>query len=536
MLSKTENEAAVSALLPALDSPHQWIQEEVLRALMERRSPTGQREVLRRLHQVSDRWKEIVGRYQGRMSTALRDAVLGTDRQMCINGCQAILWFNEYDLMPVLISIAENKGAAEDQSHPHSDRVAVTLLDLAQQLHTEATGPRDYRIRRDPQLVRRHVLGSLELSIGRFMQHKRKEIVEAFLVLADRGNAVLKQILRDPHHACYLTLVEALAHSSRSGVMRLMLSFLDDPQAPSAALSAIAHRSDAKFLRLLLYKVGYSPSVPVAQNLKRVSTIPWFRGDLAVLDDLDERAQQGAVSMAMASGIKRQEVYHVVRHLLQKGNLGGRRAAAGALADFSGAEANALALATLDDPDPQVQAQVLGQLRQRGIPGAVSRLLEKVSSPHTVVREAVRKALSEFSFEKYLASFDMLDEASRQTTGALVRKIDPQLVPGLVREMQTPSRVRRMRALAVARATRTVRELEGQILELLADDDHMVRAEAAKSLALSDSATARPALTEALGDRSISVQEAARASLDQLEEAKTRQGVTEVWSRKEPTP
>jgi HEAT repeat protein len=240
--------------------------------------------------------------------------------------------------------------------------------------------------------------------------------------------------------------------------------------------------------------------------------------------------------MAMASGVKRQEVYQVIRHLLQRGNLGGRRAAAGALAEFSGAEANALALAALDDPDPQVQAQVLGQLRQRGIPGAVSRLVEKVSSPHAVVREAVRKALSEFSFDRYLASFDMLDEASRQSTGALVRKIDPQLVPGLEREMQTPSRVRRMRALAVARATRTVRELEGPIVQLLTDEDHMVRAEAAKSLALSDSAAARSALTEALGDRSVSVQEAARASLDQLEEAETRQGVTEVWSRKEPTP
>ncbi len=55
MLTSTKNEAAIGALLPALDSPHTVIQDGALRAILDRRSPTGQREVLRRLHNHSQR-------------------------------------------------------------------------------------------------------------------------------------------------------------------------------------------------------------------------------------------------------------------------------------------------------------------------------------------------------------------------------------------------------------------------------------------------------------------------------------------------
>ena len=37
-----------------------------------------------------------------------------------------------------------------------------------------------------------------------------------------------------------------------------------------------------------------------------------------------------------------------------------------------------------------------------------------VDSPHAVVRKAARESLAEFSFRRYLAAFDMLDEEVRQ--------------------------------------------------------------------------------------------------------------------------
>jgi HEAT repeat protein len=58
-----------------------------------------------------------------------------------------------------------------------------------------------------------------------------------------------------------------------------------------------------------------------------------------------------------------------------------------------------------------------------------------------------------------------------------------------------------------------VEEVELLVIELLKDEDHLVRAEAATALASSSSDDSREALEEALGDRSLVVQEAAKKSL-----------------------
>ena len=510
LLAKTPNEAAIGLLIPALDSADTTVQEGALRAILDRRSPTGQREVLKRLHTAGDRWRQIIVERGGRMTHGLRDAVLSTDLQMCRNGCQAIVWFHEYDLVPALIT------AAEDESHPNADLAAATLVELADLLYAELAGPRDYSNRRDPQLVRRHFTTSLEGSLLRFMKHSRREVVGAFLVMASRDNAVLKQILQDPHHAAYLPLVDELLHNARGGVVRLLLSFLDDPHAPSSAITVLARRGDLKFVQHLLRKIGFEPSTAAAQNLKRIEIIGWVRNDEQLIDRLDEAEQHSLVQMVMASGIKRLDVFKTIEHLLRFGKPSGRRAAAAALAKFNGAEANALAVQALEDTDAGVLAAILTQVRKRGIPGALQRLVEFADSPHEIVRQAARESLGEFSFERFLAAFDMLDDHVRHSTGALVRKINPEAIPGLVDEMQSRSRTRRLRGIGVAIAMGAVGDVEAAIIDLLSDDDHVIRSEAVRALGHSNTPTSRQALREALLDRSIVVQESAERSLRQL--------------------
>jgi HEAT repeat protein len=147
----------------------------------------------------------------------------------------------------------------------------------------------------------------------------------------------------------------------------------------------------------------------------------------------------------------------------------------------------------------------------------LSRLIESLDSPHPAVRKAARKGLSEFSFERFLGTFDLLEDDARRTTGDLVKKVDPQVVPQLRQELHSKVRTRRLRGLTVARCLDVAREVENSILELLADDDHMVRAEAAAALGRCRTLEAHSALREALGDRSPMVQEAAQKALDELD-------------------
>ena len=76
------------------------------------------------------------------------------------------------------------------------------------------------------------------------------------------------------------------------------------------------------------------------------------------------------------------------------------------------------------------------------------------------MRNAARESLAEFSFDRFVSAFDMLDDEVRRTTGSLVRKINPDAVVTLAEELRTPSRGRRLRALAIADAMDVIEQLE----------------------------------------------------------------------------
>ena len=117
-----------------------------------------------------------------------------------------------------------------------------------------------------------------------------------------------------------------------------------------------------------------------------------------------------------------------------------------------------------------------------------------VDSPHAVVRKAARESLAEFSFRRYLAAFEMLDEEVRQAPACWSRRSIPQTVPLLKEELCSPMRTRRLRAVAIARLLELVEPLEQSLIELLRDTDHMVRMAAVGALAESHSGASYEAL------------------------------------------
>ena len=249
-------------------------------------------------------------------------------------------------------------------------------------------------------------------------------------------------------------------------------------------------------------KIGREPTPAMAVNLKKMTSISWLGDCRRIMDQIDDAGQHSAVRFVMASGVPRQQALGLVETILLHGKPGGRREAARALGEFQGTDANALAMSALADPDPQVQANIIPQLRGRGIPGVLPSLLELVESPYAVVRKAARESLAEFSFKRFVAAFDMLDEEVRRSTGLLVKKIDVQTVSLLNDELKSPIRTRRLRGLAIARTIDAVESVEGAVIEMLQDEDHLVRMEAAVALGKSVSPASVAALTEALNDKS----------------------------------
>ena len=510
VLAATKNEAAVDVLIQALHTGQRAIQEGALRALLKRRSHAAQEELVRRWHTLSDRWKAIIAERPGRVAPAVRGAMSSVDAQICANGCEAVLWLHEYDLMPALLN------AAEDKQHPYAGRIAATVVTLAELLYDELASPRDYRNRRDPQVVRQHVLASLERSVERFNQHHRPEILEAFLLLVNRDDLTLRNLLQNPYDASYLAIVDLLTTSPRPGVMRLVLNYLDDPLPPLSALNVVSHRHDVPFLRHLLRKLGSDISAQAKDNLRRIEAISWLQDGIAALAALNDAEQQAAVRFLLGSGVERKAVFQTLRQILRHGRPGGRREAALALQAFRGTDANELVLEALGDPDPQVQAQLLAQLRERGVQEALNILLVAIDSPHAVICDAVQKSLADYTFSRYVQAFDKMEDKVRRGTGLLVKKIDAAAIGGLTHELESESHGRRLRGLEMAIAMEAVGRVEPLVVWLLNDEDHIVRTLAAEALVANDSEAARQALQAALSDPHVAVRDAAENTLQQL--------------------
>jgi HEAT repeat protein len=278
-------------------------------------------------------------------------------------------------------------------------------------------------------------------------------------------------------------------------------------------MGVLARRSDLVFLRMLFRKFFNELSVQQKSNCRKVESFAWLRDDMQLLRNLSDDELRGAVHLIVASGTNRLHVFDVLRLVVRHGGPLARRTAVELLATFKGGAANELVLSAADDLDPEVQAKAVRQLRERGIPGVMSRLVELLDSPHKIVREAVHESLSEFNFQRFLNAFDMLEPEVQRCSGALVMRVDSTAVEQLNSELLSASHSRRLRGIRIAIAMGAVRQVEASMLQIAQDNDHFVRVEAARALIYSDSEKTRKVLDELLNDRSVSVQEAARETL-----------------------
>lgn len=475
VLTKSDSAAAAAILLLALDAPRADIRQGALTALLARRDKPFQLDLLARWDTADERFRSTITGHPGRLSAGLRQAIADPARGLFDAACDVILATNDYDLAPTLIAACEHGGTKVEKA----GQVLLTLVD---RLYEEWMAGDDREHDRNPLLLRNHALFALEKSIERYDSHQASAPVEALLAIADPTSDVLRNILTNPRRSAHRAVVDQLIRSRRPGVTRLLLGYLDESQAPPVIAHVLSCRDDLPFLRSLLRRVAGELSLAARANLKRIDNLRWLERRSDLLGQLGDAEQAALVQLIVGSGMHRLKALEALQLVLDCCGPQARRAASGALTDFQGAQANQVVLDHLADPDPIVQARLVGQLREKNIPTALSLLLERVDSPYPEVRRAVSESLAEFSFQRYLAAFDALSEEARKTTGALVRKIDATAIGALAEELASSSRTRKIRAIAISECLEAAGELLGPIAQLLVDDDPVVRQAADSAL------------------------------------------------------
>lgn len=509
ILGNSRNEAATDVLIATLESPVSHIRQAALKALIARRSSRGHAVVIGKWHQLSSEEREYLQQGRGRMTGGLRKAILSGDDQLFINACEVIEQFDEFDLLPTLIPLAE------DRKHSHAKPATKLILRQVGRLSEIIYGERDSSQFRNPETIRRFLLESLERSLERFRNHQRTELVEAFVVLGSSSNDTLNHILDDPHHPCYLSLVETMRQSLSVGVINLLVSLLHTENPPPSALNVISHRSDPQFFHKLL-ELADQLGPEVKKNLAKLKSLDLLAKQPQLLQ-LDGEDQARCVKLISALGADSQAKLGLLELILKHGHAQGRLAAVEALQSISGERANKLVQVALEDEDPQVQAAAALQLRDRHVSGAMTLLLKCLDSPHQEVREAGRRSLSEFSFENLISRIGTLDDETLKSTAALVKRVDTDATEKLRAHLKHDSRKFRLRGIEIADLMSLIHEVHDTLVELLDDDDHLVRASAAEALHNCPTAEVQEALRYALTDKSRSVQLAAQSSLEAMD-------------------
>ncbi len=508
VLATSRNDAAVSVLATAIDRAPEPIARRAMEILLERRSPLGYWEFLLRWERLEPAWRDRLAGHGVRFANAVRDALLSQDERIWRIGCEAVLWIGEYDLISVLLL------AVEEREGWVAEMAADTVIALCQKLLEETADPSDPDAARRQARLKTHSLEALAHATDQFDRHRNRRIVEAFLLLADAHHPVLLEVIGNPHHPAFLVVLDLLKHSTRAPIVDLAFAWLRSGNAPISVLKVIAHRNDVAFLKRLFSAVGPNPVSTVTSAFRRLESLSWAAVPIASLEQLTELQQTALVRLVVASGMPRTAAFETVQDVLLRGRTGARRAASELLGQFGGAAANALVIRGLDDPDPVVRANLYRQLRSRSIPGCITRLVRALESEHDEVREAARDSLEEFTFRKFITVIDLLDDDVKVSMGRLVRRVDPRGIDELRKELKSPARTRRLRAIDVAMAMGAVEEVEVTLIDRLSsEEDHLVRASIVRALGQSGSSIAEAAVRQALSDRHPTVREEAQLAL-----------------------
>jgi HEAT repeat protein len=516
VLAKSRNRAAVPLLAKALRAASADDRALAIRCLASRPDSASHHLLIREFDRLATEPRLVVRSaylaMPNRLAATLKQVVIHAQAELCENACQMIVLCRDFELFPALVQAAEHR---QDLS---SSGIGEAIRQLARMLYEElANQPADAEnAGRDPAFARRNILVALERSLTRFASHGRRELLEAFLLLAPRGDPTLAKMLRDPRHPCHATLCDLLSASTTSGLIEQLVELLRDTDAPEAVLEIIARRSDGPFVTALLSHMKHPVSLRALHNMKRLCSVAWLEKDREMLLEFDGRAQAIAVELALASSIRAESLFDLLAMFIHSGLAEGRRASCAALKRFNTHDADVLVRQALNDPDGGVRAAAVQQIRQRGFPDAMKLLVECLDSHAVEVRETARATLAEFNYVRYRGMFDLLDELGAQSTGRLVRKVDENALPGLLEDLSSPSISARLRAIEMAVAMDATGDASDQIIALASSENLELRQQAIAALGSCSGPKVEEALELAAGDSHHVVREAAERSLKQV--------------------
>ena len=465
LLAKSNNRAAAALLAQAVNSSHEGVRKSVCGEIIAARSPKAMLDFIWNLESLDDVTMQTLAENSAKLASTIRTALLSHEPVLQRNGIRAALVFRVYDLIPSLLSISSERTERKSRDDVPFDELLLRLTRLfweEMQANRGAQSSHLYLVDEIGRILRRIILD--------FRRSDNTTSLRVYLMLSryiKDNDLKTSQVLKNTMHPAYIAMNGIVQTEDEPGIFQFVLDGLNHAVASGIVLSAISNRTDMPFLEYLFGGLKKPVSKHVQANLAKLHRLEWANSVRPIIFQLDDTGQEGLVNLIHYCSINESEAFSIYRQLIQVGKSAGRCAAITELAAYHGREVDEIVWNAAEDPDPQVQAAALRQVRDRKSVDGTVQLLHHLDSPYKVVRETVQSMLPEFRIARFLETFDKLSEEQRAVTFKIIKKIDPNTIETLNRELQTGSTVMKARSLKCVELGKLVPQLEESLCNLL---------------------------------------------------------------------
>lgn len=488
VLASTRNPMAAEALMAGLTSKSSDVRTKCIKILLARPEVESRAAIVSQWNRLDAQTRSSLTTQKFELQPATRDLLRSgslAERQAAMRAaCD----------LDITAAMAELIPLALDKQNPAGPDAMRAVLELCERWGTKA------RTGRDVPTVRTPMLDAMARAMHEYPMHQNSEIVDAWLMLVTWEDSAHRAIINDPMHPAFRVVLERFWQCSHPMVLQLLGGYLWRGSTPKSILSIICERPDQALAVRIAEIMDENLLAASLRRLRELPPVASLNG-LAVRSGLPAEIQRKLWLMLAANSPSLEPVLAGAVAMTKLGSSEGRRLGAEIIRTCRRKDLNGIV--------QHLQHASANPDDIHSIGSHLQTVLSWIGGPSTVLNTAAREFFSECTLQRLLEVVRQWPTPLCRSLAQVVSRLDPDVVPQLLKALESPAPRRRIIALQAIRLMDLNSEVNERLLPLVHDSRLEVRIPAIDLLAALGAPQLIDLLPELLNDATTDVQDAA---------------------------
>lgn len=495
VLASTSNPAAAEALLGGLTSSSPEVRTKCIKILLSRPEIESRAVIVSQWNKLDATTRASMANNKFELQPAARDLLCNGSLEHKQAAIQAVC-----DL-DVTSALAELIPLALDKQNPVCDAAMKALFELCRRWGSKA------RSGQDVPTVRSPMLDTMARVIHEYPMHKNTDIIDAWLMLVTWEDSAQRAVINDPLHPAFRAVLQRFWHGQHPSILELLGGYLWRGSTPKSVLSVLCERPDHT-LAIRMAEIMDDKLVTAA--LRRLRELPPMASlsGLAVRSGLTADVQRKLWLMLSANSPSIEPVLSGAVAMSKLGTAEGRRLAAEIVRNCRRKDLQTIV--------QHLQHASANPEDARSVGAHLQVILGWIGGASTVLNTAACEFFAECTLDRLLEVVRQWPAPLCRALAQVVCRLDPEVVPQLLRALESPAPRKRIIALQAIRLMDLKSEINERLLPLVHDPRLEVRIPAIDLLAALGAPQLIDLLPELLDDATTDVQEAAQRAQRRL--------------------